>query len=217
MRFGCECIGKRTRFGCERICECIEKNRCDSDASHSHSQRPDTKARHQSQTQTPDPPDSPPQDPDSGGSVERPDLGATPPVALAPRRRGNGADPLSAVAGIFDCWRDTLGHPRARLDAKRRKVIDRALKLGYTAAELCEAIHGCAVTPHNMGVNDRGHALRRPGVDSARRRSHRPFHPQRPRTASTANRRRSAVSAQRRQCRNRHALAGRARPTGTDR
>ena len=130
------------------------KNRCDPDAS--HSQRPDTKARHQSQTQTPDPPDSPSQASDSGGSVERPDLGATPPVALAPRRRGNSAKPPSAVAVIFDYWRNTLGHPRARLDDKRRKVIGRALKLGYTAAELCEAIRGCAVTPHNMGINDRG-------------------------------------------------------------
>ena len=132
------------------------ENLCDLDASHSHSQIPDTKARHQSQTQTPDPPDSPSQDPDSGGSVERPDLGATSPVALAPRRRGNSAKPPSAVAVIFDYWQNTLGHPKARLDDKRRKVIGRALEDGYTAAELCEAIRGCAVTPHNMGINDRG-------------------------------------------------------------
>ena len=102
---------------------------------------------------TPDPDPDP--DPDPEPEPE-PTLGATPPVALAPRRRGNGAKPPSAIAGIFDCWCDTLGHPRARLDDKRRKVINRALKLGYTAAELCDAIRGCSLTPHNMGINDRG-------------------------------------------------------------
>ena len=57
---------------------------------------------------------------------------------------------------IFARWQETLDHPRARLDAKRRKVIAQALALGYTAAELCQAIQGCALTPHNMGHNDRG-------------------------------------------------------------
>ena len=49
-----------------------------------------------------------------------------------------------------------MNHPRARLDDKRRRVIRKALKAGYTAEDLEEAIHGCAATPHNMGHNDRG-------------------------------------------------------------
>ena len=49
-----------------------------------------------------------------------------------------------------------MGHPTAKLDHKRRRIIDRALKSGYSEAELCEAITGCSLTPYNMGDNDRG-------------------------------------------------------------
>ena len=56
---------------------------------------------------------------------------------------------------IFDYWRETMQHPRAKLDSKRRTKIDKALKLGYTESELKQAVLGCSVTPHNMGVNDR--------------------------------------------------------------
>jgi len=47
-------------------------------------------------------------------------------------------------------------HPQARLDDKRRRLIARALKSGYSIAQLCAAISGCAITPHNIGDNDRG-------------------------------------------------------------
>lgn len=60
------------------------------------------------------------------------------------------------VVEIFEHWKVTLNHPQAKLDDKRRKTIKAALKLGYTVHELKMAIHGCSLTPHNMGQNDRG-------------------------------------------------------------
>ncbi len=49
-----------------------------------------------------------------------------------------------------------MRHPQAQLDPKRRTLIQRALKLGYSATQLCEAINGCSLTPHNQGHNDKG-------------------------------------------------------------
>jgi hypothetical protein len=49
-----------------------------------------------------------------------------------------------------------MQHPQAQLDPKRRGLISNALKLGYSADQLCEAISGCSLTPHNQGHNDRG-------------------------------------------------------------
>lgn len=60
----------------------------------------------------------------------------------------------NAVASIFEHWKITLGHPKAKLDEKRKKLIRGALKMGYTVQELCEAVTGCSLTPHNTGAND---------------------------------------------------------------
>ncbi len=49
-----------------------------------------------------------------------------------------------------------MNHPRARLDDRRKTIINRSLKIGYSVGELKTAIDGCARTPHNMGQNDRG-------------------------------------------------------------
>jgi len=62
----------------------------------------------------------------------------------------------TAMSEIFEHWKSRCHHPRAVLDDKRKKLIQRALKLGYSTDELCEAITGCSQTPHNMGDNDRG-------------------------------------------------------------
>lgn len=59
------------------------------------------------------------------------------------------------VARVFSHWRDTWNHPRAKLDAKRRQRIREALKLGYSEADLCQAISGYRNSPHHMGRNDR--------------------------------------------------------------
>jgi hypothetical protein len=59
------------------------------------------------------------------------------------------------VIEIFDYWKETMHHPRAKMDDKRKKAIKNALKIGYEAEDLKSAIVGCSLTPHNMGMNDR--------------------------------------------------------------
>lgn len=57
---------------------------------------------------------------------------------------------------IFEHWKATMNHPKAKLDSKRKRLILEAIKLGYDYEQLCEAISGCALTPHNIGMNDNG-------------------------------------------------------------
>ncbi|MEE9451743.1 MAG: hypothetical protein V3V61_03190 [Gammaproteobacteria bacterium] len=57
---------------------------------------------------------------------------------------------------IFDHWRRVMNHPRAGLSSERRVLIEQALKWGYSVADLCQAINGCAKTPHNRGENPQG-------------------------------------------------------------
>lgn len=65
------------------------------------------------------------------------------------------ARPPSDVQLVFQHWQQKLNHPQAKLTPERQRKISIALK-NYSAASLCRAIDGCAVTPHNMGQNDRG-------------------------------------------------------------
>jgi hypothetical protein len=56
---------------------------------------------------------------------------------------------------IFNFWKLTLDHSRARLSASRVKLINRWLK-EYAKQDLLDAIKGCSLTPHNMGDNPQG-------------------------------------------------------------
>ena len=60
----------------------------------------------------------------------------------------------TAVDRIFDHWRTTHGHQRARLDDRRRRLIASALK-SYDEASLCQAITGYLNSPFHQGQNDR--------------------------------------------------------------
>ena len=60
------------------------------------------------------------------------------------------------VLQIFDHWKSTLGHDRAKLDQKRSKQITSALALGYSVEDLCNAITGCSLSPFHMGDNEKG-------------------------------------------------------------
>ncbi len=60
------------------------------------------------------------------------------------------------VKEIFSHWQTVMNHPKAKIDKKRANKIVQSLKLGYSLAELKEAIDGCAKTPFNMGQNDKG-------------------------------------------------------------
>jgi len=59
------------------------------------------------------------------------------------------------VNDVFDYWKTTMNHKKSILDAKRKKLINGALKTGYSVDDLKAAILGCSLTPHNMGQNDR--------------------------------------------------------------
>ena len=72
--------------------------------------------------------------------------------SVAARPGGSSTD----LSFIFNVWKTTLGHPNAVLDDKRKAVISKALKSGYSVDQLCQAITGCSLTPHNLGKNDRG-------------------------------------------------------------
>jgi hypothetical protein len=58
------------------------------------------------------------------------------------------------AARVFAHWREVWGHPRANLDAKRRKLIRDRLR-DYSEADLCQCITGYRNSPHHMGRNDR--------------------------------------------------------------
>jgi len=60
------------------------------------------------------------------------------------------------AAFIFEHWKTVMNHPDAKLDPKRERCIYQALKFGYSAEQLCSAINGCSLTPHNMGQNEQG-------------------------------------------------------------
>jgi hypothetical protein len=61
---------------------------------------------------------------------------------------------LDPVETIFAFWKKVMSSPKSALDAKRRKLIETALK-SYQPADVCKAIRGCSKSPFNMGKNDR--------------------------------------------------------------
>lgn len=70
----------------------------------------------------------------------------------APEKSAANSD---SVQSVFEFWRVRMGHPRARLDQKRRQKIRQRLLDGYSAQDLIDAIEGCALSPFHMGTNDR--------------------------------------------------------------
>ncbi len=59
------------------------------------------------------------------------------------------------VKSVFQFWQEHLKHSKSVLDSKRAKAIAARLKDGYSVEDLTTAVRGCALTPHNMGDNDR--------------------------------------------------------------
>jgi hypothetical protein len=68
------------------------------------------------------------------------------------------ADPLDdVIEKIFDYWKQVMGKDgKSKLTQKRKSKMKSRLKDGFTPRELCEAIKGCAKSPHHMGQNDTG-------------------------------------------------------------
>jgi hypothetical protein len=57
------------------------------------------------------------------------------------------------VERIFEHWRSEFRHPKAGLDPKRRRCIQRSLE-AYDEDTLKAAISGYKLSPHHMGQND---------------------------------------------------------------
>lgn len=70
------------------------------------------------------------------------------------RRDSPRGDVGTDVRAVFVYWQQVMGHARAHLDDKREKAIKARLKDGYSVADLCRAIDGCAKSPYHMGQND---------------------------------------------------------------
>ncbi|PCH57211.1 MAG: hypothetical protein COC15_01575 [Legionellales bacterium] len=78
---------------------------------------------------------------------------------VAKNLRPNPSPPTTfsnSILEIFTYWQKRMNHPKAKLDAKRKRYIKQSLKLGYSKDDLLKAIDGCAKSPFNMGKNDRG-------------------------------------------------------------
>lgn len=55
---------------------------------------------------------------------------------------------------VFEHWRQTLRHPKAKATPERKRILGKALKL-YSVEDLQRAITGCSRSPHHMGQNER--------------------------------------------------------------
>lgn len=75
----------------------------------------------------------------------------SPPNKIERRKEHRASDDVLAVFGY---WKQVMGHPQAKLDDKRAKVIGKRLSDGYTVGDLCRAVDGCRRSPHHMGQND---------------------------------------------------------------
>ncbi len=67
---------------------------------------------------------------------------------------GNHASIPGDVQQVFDHWREVWGKQKAKLDNKRRKAIQVALK-SYPLDDLRKSISGYRNSPHHRGENDR--------------------------------------------------------------
>ncbi len=75
---------------------------------------------------------------------------------VAPEARRHSVFESEFVFKIFEHWQNKMGHPHAKLDPKRKVLIKNALSWGYSVDQICEAITGCSLTPHNRGENNQG-------------------------------------------------------------
>lgn len=64
--------------------------------------------------------------------------------------------PDSPATEVFAFWRELLSNPRARMDDKRRRLINARISDGYSVEDLQLACLGCRASAFHMGDNDRG-------------------------------------------------------------
>lgn len=88
----------------------------------------------------------------NGFLVRELDVRVAKPKKAAPQMTESRAE---LVRLVFVDYQRIMGKPQAKLDDKRRVVINRALDSGFTARQLAEAIHGYTFSRFHMGENDR--------------------------------------------------------------
>jgi hypothetical protein len=107
------------------------------------------------------------QETDTEQHVEFPESEAAPSPVLSDGAPSAGADlsnrkpqdrsgAKTDLRAIFDHWRSTTGHGRAKLDKKREAVIRARLRDGYSVSDLCLAIDGVMVSRWHSGENPDG-------------------------------------------------------------
>lgn len=57
---------------------------------------------------------------------------------------------------VFDYWKLVMNKPRAKINAKRKKVIKDRIKEGYEWEDFEAAINGCRKSSFHMGGNQNG-------------------------------------------------------------
>lgn len=62
---------------------------------------------------------------------------------------------MEQIEHVFERWKATMGHSRARLDKERTKAIREMLVVGYSVEDLELAIFGCSISAFHQGQNDR--------------------------------------------------------------
>ena len=67
----------------------------------------------------------------------------------------NTQEPELTIELFFNHWQIIHDYKRARLDEKRRKLIQDRLKDGYSLQDLADAVSGAFLSPFHMGENDR--------------------------------------------------------------
>ena len=59
------------------------------------------------------------------------------------------------INAVFDYYKSTLNHPRAKLDEKRKRCVRMRLQNGYSVDDIKIAIDGCLASPYHQGENKR--------------------------------------------------------------
>lgn len=70
--------------------------------------------------------------------------------------RQKAKEQAEVVTKIFDFWKLEHGHPKAKLDRKRRSRIKARLRDQFTPREICQAIRGAKHDKFLMGENESG-------------------------------------------------------------
>lgn len=89
----------------------------------------------------------------SAGGVETVALALPEPTTNQLQPKPN--PPYPPVEQVFAAWQASTGKRRAKLDAKRRRIIDRALK-DYPLDDVLAAVDGWRYSPHHRGENRDG-------------------------------------------------------------